>query len=150
MKLNPAGVLPLKFKLYPCPENLDTAQYRKFVRTELKKEYLDPLGPYHAVTIKREDSWALEEEYLLLQHSTLIGSREKCSIQVLCSSIRTKHAYLHFFGGNFWLERVNKKAAITVDEQELPLHYLTPLVEDMEIQLGNVLLTVESYSQKRR
>lgn len=148
IKLSPANVLPLDCRGFEDQLPMsDHELYKRFVQHELGNAYVDAVGPVQAVGIQREDSWAAEQEYLLLQHSALIGTGNHCAVQVLGSQLQAAHAYLHFLGGGFWLEKVQPTCEITVNGQPLLEDKLLPLVPHMAIELPGLSISTETWPQ---
>jgi hypothetical protein len=146
VRLNVADVLPLACQSFSNQLHVsDLEIYRRFVTRELHAAYVQTVGPSQAVRIRREDSWADQEEYLLLQHSALIGSDVDCAIQAPGSSVHFAHAYLHFLGGSFWLEQVQPSCRITIYGSELSHHALIPLRPWMDIVLGELRIRTQTW-----
>ncbi|MBL8890086.1 MAG: FHA domain-containing protein [Planctomycetaceae bacterium] len=144
MVFNPADVLPLRVRLFVAQvREPDIPDYERFVTSELRAQPAELAGAVQAVGIQRQDQWASQEEYLLLQHSVLIGRAEDCAIQIDEPTLGPHHAYIHFLGGSFWLEMFHPRHPVTIDGHPHLPHHLVPLLPRTEIRLGNLRISPE-------
>ena len=76
-------------------------------------------------------------QHFLISKSLIIGSSDRAQIQVKGEGIRSFHGYIHWVDNHLWLEVYNAQCQIKVDGQQLYVHQLSPLTEEVEVVLGD-------------
>jgi len=100
-----------------------------------------------ACRIRRRNNLAVEEEYLLLYRSLLLGNSARCSIRVQGSRVEAVHARIMHFGDCFWLENLVDSDALLINGEAIPPHRIVPLVPGMVFFVGDVWLQWSEFHQ---
>ena len=100
-----------------------------------------------ALRFDRVNNLSGEEAYVMLFREALIGGSSSRSGVIL--KYEASHAIARFLhiDRSFWLERLPGTTPVTVNDQQLPLHQLTPLSPGMSIAFGSEKATFQRPSQ---
>lgn len=100
-----------------------------------------------ACRIRRRNNLAVEEEYLLLYSSLLLGNSARCPIRLQGARVEAVHARIMHFGDCFWLENLVDSDALLINGEPIPPHRIVPLVPGMVFFLGDVWLQWSEFQQ---
>ena len=84
----------------------------------------------------------------MLQKETIIGSDEKCGIQLSGKAIMKRHARLLYHEGTFFVESIGAKCPVFVEGEKVREKELVPLTYGTRLRIGDADLTFSKFSQK--
>jgi len=101
----------------------------------------------NAVRLRRSSNYEQEEYVLVYRHVFIGSSRTESAVTLYDYSIKPQHARIIYLNNTFWLENLQERESVQVDDQPIPRREMVPLEPGMKIQIGKSLLQFKTAEQ---
>jgi pSer/pThr/pTyr-binding forkhead associated (FHA) protein len=143
----PADVVSMACDIYYEDAMDEEGPYAAFAERLGLPAGRDKAGAVAAVRLRRTDALAGLEQYVLFRRGVWIGREPGCPILIAHGSVAERHAKLLKLGGALWIEPAQSKSETLVHGEPMPLNALVPLRPGLELQFGEVQVTIREYEQ---